>query len=238
MSDMSPRLPKLILLPGMDGTGELFGYFVRKLPQGFETFAVRYPGDRRLAYPQLLEVVRAACPATDRYVFVAESYSTPLALQFAATNPPNLAGVVLCGGFAASPMLGWRRWVCGLLAPIGFHFPLPRYAARRWLVGAGAPKPLVANVRAAIEAVQPKVIGARVREVLACDVRGELAQIAAPILCIRANQDRVVGAACSDEIRRIGQVVEFAEIDGPHLLLQREPRRAADVVASFVRGLG
>jgi pimeloyl-[acyl-carrier protein] methyl ester esterase len=238
MSDISSRLPMLILLPGMDGTGELFGDFVRDLPHGFETIAVRYPGDRRLACSRLLQVVQAACSATERYVLVAESYSAPLAILFAASNPPNLAGLVLCAGFASSPVQGWRRLVCELLAPIAFRVPIPGFATRWWLVGPGAPRSLVANVRAAIASVHPEVMAARTREALACDVRGELAQVAAPILYIRANQDRVVSAACSDEVRRISPMVEFAEIDGPHLLLQREPRRAADAVASFVRRLG
>lgn len=237
MSDMSPRLPKLVLLPGMDGTGKLFGDFVRALPHGFETVAVRYPGDRRLAYPELLEIVRAACPVDERFVIAGESYSTPLAIQFAAANPLNLAGVVLCAGFASSPMRGWRRWVCGLLAQIAFHFPLPGFAARRWLIGAGAPESLVANVRSAIASVQPEVMAVRVREVLACDVRGELAQIAAPILYIQAKRDRIVGSSCLAEIQRINPLVELAMIEGPHLLLQREPQRSAKIVADFVRGL-
>lgn len=238
MSDLSHRLPKLILLPGMDRTGELFRYFVRELPHEFETVSVRYPGNRRLGYPELLRIVRAACPVDERFVIAGESYSAPLAIQFAATNPANLAGVVLCAGSASSPIRDWRRWVYGLLAPIAFRFPLPGFTARRWLVGAGATESLVAEVRSAIESVRPEVMAERAREVLACDVRGELAQIAVPILYIRANQNRVVSATCSDEIRRISPMVEFVEIDGPHLLLQREPRRAADAVLNFVRRLG
>ena len=35
--------PKLVLLPGMDGTGELFDSFVKALPQSFTTEIVRYP---------------------------------------------------------------------------------------------------------------------------------------------------------------------------------------------------
>src|SRR5271170_4693518 len=110
MSDSVACLPKLVLLPGMDGTGELFREFVHALPQGFETVSVRYSGDRWVGYTELLQEVGAACPAAERFVIVGESYSAPLAIQFAATNPTDLAGVVLCAGFARSPVRGWRRW--------------------------------------------------------------------------------------------------------------------------------
>jgi hypothetical protein len=39
---------KLVLLPGMDGTGELFSNFEAALPSSLETVRVRYPADDTL----------------------------------------------------------------------------------------------------------------------------------------------------------------------------------------------
>jgi hypothetical protein len=42
---------------------------------------------------------------------------------------------------------------------------------------------------------------------------------------------------CLDEIQRIKPETAIAKIAGPHLILQREPQQAAEVVAGFARQL-
>jgi pimeloyl-[acyl-carrier protein] methyl ester esterase len=226
---------KLVLLPGMDGTGELFSEFIAALPETLEAVAVGYPTGRHLPYSELENFVRAACPISEPFMLIAESFSTPLALKYAATNPASLKGVVLCAGFAASPVRGWRRFLASLLAPVVFHLPMPNVAAKRWLVGADASPSLLGAVRAAIASVKPDVLAARLRAVLSCDVRGAVDQIGVPILYIRAEQDRLVSAVCVEELRQIKPEMAVVALEGPHLLLQRQPQRAAEAVVRFIR---
>ena len=226
---------KLVLLPGMDGTGELFSEFIAALPEPFEAVAVSYPTERYLPYSELENFVRAACPLSEPYMLVAESFSTPLAIQYAATNPANLEGLVLCAGFATSPVKGWRRFLGSLLAPLVFCIPLPNLAAKLWLVGADAPTSLLTAVRHAISSVQPGVLAGRLRAVLASDVRGAVGRIGVPILYIRAEQDRLVSGLCVEELRQIRPEMSVAVLAGPHLLLQRWPQRAAEAVVRFIR---
>ncbi len=77
VSTQTQRL-KLVLLPGMDGTGELFAEFVAALAGEFETETVRYPTERCLSYAELENFVRAACPISGPFLLLAESFSTPL----------------------------------------------------------------------------------------------------------------------------------------------------------------
>jgi len=233
---LSPAL-KLVLLPGMDGTGELFTDFVDALPKLFETVVVRYPSDRFLPYSELAGLVRKSCPASEPFVLLAESYSTPLAVQYAAANPTNLAALVLCAGFAASPVGGWRRVLASLIAPIMLRIPLRKSAAEFWLIGQDAPSYLLTAVQVAISSLKPNVLAARVREVITCEVLAELERITVPILYIQAKQDRLVSASCVEEIRRIKPQVRVARLDGPHLLLQREPQKSAELVSEFLLGL-
>jgi len=51
-------LPTLVLLPGMDGTGEMFAPFVSALGRSCNTLCVRYPGDVALGYAELEALVR------------------------------------------------------------------------------------------------------------------------------------------------------------------------------------
>lgn len=236
VSTQTQRL-KLVLLPGMDGTGELFSEFAASLGGEFEIATVRYPTELCLSYSELEGFVLAACSTTGAFVLLAESFSTPLAIQYAASNPVNLEGLVLCAGFATSPVRGWRRLLGWLLAPVVFRVPLPNLAAKLWLVGPGALPSLLAAVRSAVSSVQSKVLAARLRAVLGCDVRAELGRVAVPILYIQAQQDRLVSASCLEELRQIKPQMAVAVLEGPHLLLQREPYTAAETVLRFVRFL-
>ena len=74
-------IKRLVLLPGMDGTGDLFADFVSALPDGFETGIVRYPTEIFLSYSELMPLVQSLAPASEPFVLVAESFSTPLALS-------------------------------------------------------------------------------------------------------------------------------------------------------------
>ncbi|HLY63059.1 MAG TPA: alpha/beta hydrolase [Terriglobia bacterium] len=224
-----------MLLPGMDGTGKLFSKFIAALPETFEAVAVSYPTQQYLHYANLENFVRANFPIPEAYMLVAESFSTPLALKYAATNPANLLGVVLCAGFATSPLRGWRRFLASLVAPFVFYVPMPNLVLKRWLVGTDAPLSLMAAVRAAISSVPPRVLAARLRAVLACDVRAEAGRITAPILYIYGKQDRLISASCLEELRQIKPQIVVVAMEGPHLLLQREPRRAAEAVVGFVQ---
>jgi len=53
-------ITRLVLLPGMDGTGILFEPLLNVLPREWEPIVVRYPPDEARGYDELLEVVKAA----------------------------------------------------------------------------------------------------------------------------------------------------------------------------------
>ena len=85
---------RCIVLPGMDGTGELLSDFVAAMAPAFETEVVAYPRDRILGYEALLELVRPRLPVDEPYLLIGESFSGPIAIRLAASKPPRLAGLV------------------------------------------------------------------------------------------------------------------------------------------------
>jgi pimeloyl-ACP methyl ester carboxylesterase len=218
----------------MHGNGKLFSEFISMMPEPKHLEALYYPADVRLSYDQLLELVQSFVPESDPYFLLAESFSTPLAIQFASTNPQNLKGLILCAGFAASPVAGARRFLVALLAPMLFRLPISSIALEYFFIGPNASQSLKQSVRAAVSSVRPHVLSARLRAVLACDVRTDLSKIAVPILYIRATRDRLVHRNCMEEIQAILPQTAVVEVDGPHLVLQREPKRSAEIVARFM----
>ena len=228
---------RIVLLPGMDGTGKLFREFVAALPGEFQIDVVRYPIDVCLSDAELADFVRNTVQTAEPFVLLAESFSTPLAIRYAAANPRNLKGLVLCAGFASSPVQGLRRFIGSLVAPILARVALPAFAIRTFLISWDASDDLSAAVRSAVSSVRPAVIAARLHFVLACDVRKQLGDVAVPMSYIQANQDRLIPGACMNEIHRIKPETAVRAIDGPHLILQREPERTAEIVVEFIRQL-
>jgi pimeloyl-ACP methyl ester carboxylesterase len=225
----------LVLLPGMDGTGLLFSDFVVALDSRFKVEVVSYPNEEVLGYSELTELARAALPKDRPFVILGESFSGPIAIALAAQNSEMLRGLVLCCSFARSPhpaLSALRALLPAIstrLAPYGAlsHFVLGKYSTsglRRALVDA-------------IERVSPLVLRARLRAVLMIDVRENLATIRVPVLYLGASQDRVVPKKAWTTVARECPQARRLEIQGPHFLLQTNPKDCAKAVSEFVGGL-
>jgi pimeloyl-ACP methyl ester carboxylesterase len=227
----------LVLLPGLDGTGELFADFISALPQSWAATTVAYPSDRFLPYKGLRPFLSAAVPQSGRFVLVAESFSTPLAIWYAATNPPNLAAVVICAGFIGNPIRGWSGVMKALAKPWFFRLRPPRGIVEYFLLGKNPPPDLLQKFRRALHNVNPEVLSGRVHEVLDCDARDELGRTTVPLLYLKATKDRLLSLSCQDEFRRVRPDILFESVPAPHLLLQREPQKAATVIINFISGL-
>ena len=225
--------PTIVLLPGMDGTGELFAPLLGAIPAGVKARVVSYPVDRALSYDALVGVVAESLAEEAGVVLVAESYSGPVALRYAGANPGRVRGVVLCASFVRPPVPRWLRW---FVWPVLFRVRPPAVVVRRLMVGRDAPDSLVRAVREAVGTVRPPVLAGRLREVLAVDCADALGRCPAPVLWLVAGRDRLLRR--SDAV--IGGLpgVTVRTVDGPHLLLQREPGACWEVIAGFVERVG
>lgn len=198
---------------------------------------VRYPAGRTASYPELLELAKEAAPKGRDFVVVAESFSGPVAMEWGAQCPANLKALVLCCTFASNPLPWPLRWLRLGLGSWWFRRSLPKWVIRTLLVGQ-AEDSLVEDVRNSVEKVTAEVLSNRVRLALETDVRFMLERIDLPVLCLRAEQDRILGRHCDAELRRLLAQASHQTLPGPHLLLQRRPTLAAAQVNAFLDSLG
>jgi pimeloyl-[acyl-carrier protein] methyl ester esterase len=223
--------PPLVLLPGFDGTGELFAPLVDALGASREITVVRYAREPSLQ----------ACVDTARSflsnkpsVLVAESFSGPIALHVMNRFPERVQCAVLCATFATSP---FRALIPAALA-------LPAFALTANALGAAVlrvmclneardPSPIEAVSRVS-GAMTPETIKARLRVLRSLDLTPDLGNITAPTLYLRASRDRIVGRRLGQRLINGLKSVEVKEIDGPHLLLQARPRECAAAIREFV----
>lgn len=227
----------LVLLPGLDGTGNLFARFVSTLTPRLDARIVRYPADRLLSYTDLFSSVVDAIPQSQPFVLLAESFSTPVAAMIAATNPASLKGLIVCAGFIRSPVRGWLRYTKSLVQPPLFRMPPPKFVLEHFLIGADAPHELRDEVRCTLRTVAPEVMAFRVRAVMGCDAAREFSRIRVPTLYLQAEQDRLVSKASFEEIQQLKPDTILAVVGAPHFVLQREPHKAAERIAEFIADL-
>jgi pimeloyl-[acyl-carrier protein] methyl ester esterase len=93
----------LVLLPGLDGTGDLFQPLLRELPDELEPIVVSYPVHKFLDYSALRDLALQHVPAGRPFVLLGESFSGPVAVLAAAARPEGLLGVILCASFVSAP---------------------------------------------------------------------------------------------------------------------------------------
>jgi pimeloyl-[acyl-carrier protein] methyl ester esterase len=230
---MPSPLPLLVLLPGMDGTGLMFGPFVKALGD-WESKVVRYPPELT-SYEDCTAFARKQVPVDRPFLLLGESFSGPVAIALAAENPPGLQGLVLCSTFARNPRpnLGW-------LAPLVRLLPaprLPKFLLRRLLLRRPAPEALLRLVDLLLDELQPRTMKRRLLAVGAVDHTDLLVGVPVPILVLSASQDRLVPEAATRWMRE-HRALDAVRLQGPHWLLQARPKACMRAIREFLGRAG
>ena len=165
---------QMLLLPGLDGTGKLFAPLIDALPSFAEPRIVSYPNQPVKSYDELLEFVQNANPINDPFVLVAESFSGPLAIKFAAANTDKVDALILCATFVENPLPKLTVWLKGLVRPLLFRFTPPGFLLRYFLLEKNCPEALVDQLSDILKLLRPEVIASRIRLVLSADEKESL----------------------------------------------------------------
>jgi len=232
ISNTGQDKPRLILLPGLHGTEELFEPLVKELGERFETVCVTYPADEPLGYGGLLPLVTSCIPKEKPYFILGESFSGPMAVMAASRHPKNLLGVILAASFVTNPVPSWIARFRKVL-----RGPLLEARPRSFLIDRlmGSKSPVLTRnwVKKSLPALPRDVLAARIESVLTVNVREELKNLQAPVLYIAGSRDWLVGRKSIDVIWLCRPDVEIKVIDGVHMILQTNPSEAAEAIKEF-----
>lgn len=224
---------RAILLPGLDGSGRLFGPLLAAGPRALDPEPISYPPRRALGYDELAALVRPRLPR-GRFVLLAESFSGPLAVRLAAERPRGLAALILAASFLRRPLDPLLHPVRGLVGARFFGLTMPAPLVRHFMAGPDAPDAVVREVQRAIAAVDPEVLAHRSLEALQADAREALARVAVPILFIAPTRDRLVRADAHGDVLAARPDAEIAPVEGPHMILQRCPHACLARIEEFL----
>ena len=226
----SGRIP-ILLLPGMDGTGELLEDLAGRLSPSRPVHIVSYPLDKPLRYDDLTAFATARAPK-ERFAILGESFSGPVAIEIAASQP-QAAGLILASSFAWHP-------APSLLAPFARLLDLrrmPAWIADAALLGATGTPELRARLHALLKKLPREIVQARAAAALRVDKRNRLREIACPVMCLHGRFDRVTGKRCLRQILLAQPRCQLRRFDAAHMLLETHPVEAARAIDKFCGGL-
>lgn len=227
---------RCLLLPGMDGTGELLRDFAASMAPEFDADIVRYPVDVPLGYDALTAYVRERLPRDEPYLLVGESFSGPIAIRIAASRPEGLRGLVLCATFARAPRPHWWPLPAAWLGRIGGVLPanrIPTRLAAMAMLGAWSDAAWLARTREVLASLDPEVIRTRMRAGSSADETAALGQVTCPVLYLRGRHDLLVPRRSWEHVRATLPNATCVELDGPHFLLQAKADEAASAIKRF-----
>ncbi len=223
----------IILLPGLDGTGELFKPFVQYLPGRIKPIIISYPRDEVKTYNELKKLASSYLPGDIPFFVLGESFSGPLSVMISHEKPMGLRGLILCATFFKNPFFLLPSWIKFLsVSPIYRLWPLLiRLRTTLWGSDFRATADLALK---AIKSVSPAVIAHRVKSILSVNVENELRLCPFPTLYLRAERDRLVRRHNYRKVKSVKNDVKLKTIDTQHFILQMEPKRSSEILVEFM----
>jgi pimeloyl-ACP methyl ester carboxylesterase len=222
----------VLLLPGLDGTGELLKDLRNRLSAQRPVQVISYPADKPLGYDQLTTLVLDRVPK-ERFVILGESFSGPIAIEVAALEKQRVAGLILASSFARHPM----PTLLAAAAPMLDLKWIPRSIVEAVLMGSAGDLELKIALARELSRMPRSVIRARAAEALRIDKRHRLREVVCPILCLHGRLDRLVREKSTNEIRSEQPDCQIHWFDAPHMLLETHAAEAASAINQFCERL-
>lgn len=186
----------LVLVPGMDGTGQLFYRQIPSLSQSFRTATYALRNDARtmdVLVDDLGRVIDTVSPDTRRAVVVGESFGGALAMSFALARPDQVSALVVLNSFPHfAPRFRLRLARYGLaLLPWGAMSFIRRATAFR-LHSAHTHREEIRRFMELTAAASRDGYLNRLQLLMSYDIRGRLHELRPPVLFLAAEQDHLV----------------------------------------------
>ncbi len=224
---------KLVLLPGLDGTGDMFAPLLSTL-EGFDVEVVPLPQTGNQDYETLTRYVMDRLPE-EKFVLVAESFSAPIGAMLAARSIPQIKGIVFVATFLSAP----NKLLLSLskIMPLKVlaRLPFAKSAFRVLFLGKEADDNLAVLFQNTVRDLSSAVMKARLTSIQTLAL--ELPEIELPAVYILPSSDRLVPKSQSLKFKIYFKRLLVKEVEGPHFLLQTKPIAAVHILSEFADSL-
>lgn len=220
---------QLVLLPGMDGTGELFAPLLPYLSE-INVKIIPLPQSGEQNYPALASYVKSELPYDD-IVLVAESFSGPIAAILAQNTSIKIKGIIFVASFLSPPSQLLLKLASFMPVKTLAKLPLAKHAYRYLFLGENAHNSLVNLFQEVLLQLPSTIIKSRLHTMRTLHWRG--LNIALPAIYILPLSDRLVAPRKSLECKKYCNDLQLMKVDGPHFILQAQPQACATIILNF-----
>lgn len=224
---------KLVLLPGLDGTGKLFSPLLSYL-NDFQTQIIEYPLSGDQDYETLKNFVIKQLPKDD-FIIIAESFSGPIAAMIAQENSSQMKGAIFVATFLSPPKKMLLFFARILPLKIFLYAPLSRHFLRSMFFGKDADDALIKLFIDIIKTVPSSIIKQRLASVSALKTKSFKNEM--PAIYIRALSDKFVSEQKMLAFKNYFPNIKFKGLDVEHFLLQSKPNEVAIVIEEFTNSV-
>jgi pimeloyl-ACP methyl ester carboxylesterase len=209
----------------MDGTGELFIEFLSYYDGDYLVISLPESGPQEHA--TLASVINKQLPTED-YVLLAESFAGGIVLELLKLNPSHMKGVIFVASFLSSP----NKYLLQIakLLPIKAlaSVPLSNIVYKSLFFGQRTSKELLSKFITVTKSIPDLVLKNRL-EVMS-QQRLPITTSDIPSIYIRALSDRLIPSQKGREFTKVFSNIKYIEIEGPHFILQAQPKESARLV--------
>lgn len=226
---------KIVLLPGLDGTGVHFQPFLKQLPADWEAIVFRYPTESSQDYATLTDFVAQRLPREEPFCLLAESFSGPIAYRLAASARFPITSLIFVATFLSSPQPTLLPLRHALPLAWLLQFKAPDWILRRLMLDVQTSDEFLTAFWLAVEQVRPDVLVQRLGSIAA--LPGGQAQLKQPCLYLQASHDLLVPKRSIEDFKQVCPDLEVIQIPGRHFLLQAKPKPCVEAIERWLAEL-
>ncbi len=214
-----------MLLPGLDGTGELFDAFLSNFDGDYIVIALPLSGSQDHAF--LANLIKNQLPTED-YILLAESFAGGIIPELLKQNNPHMKGVIFVASFLSSP----NQFLLSIakLLPIKAlaSAPLSTIFHKFLFLGQGASKELLSKFVTVTKSIPDLVLKSRLEVMRQQRLSAKTFDI--PAIYIQALSDRLISSQKGREFSKVFTNIKYIEIEGPHFILQARAKESARLI--------
>lgn len=217
---------KIVLIPGLDGTGFLFENLIENLPHDCEVEIVSFDLISGLSYKEQAKEL-ASKYKNEELLIVGESYSGRVAYELFHLLNENVKGMVFLASFISSPSLLSRfaRFI-----PV---FALSKNALTESLLyfvgfNRSGDKGLVCRVFNSLKHANKQKLKSRLRNI--SNLKIPTLDISCPVIYVRPTKDRLVSNRAVKVLASKCTSYREVSVEGGHFIAQLNPVACAKII--------
>jgi len=217
---------KIILLPGLDGTGMLFKEMLKALPNALTIQVICLDELEGNSYANKAQYLANSLSSSELFI-VAESYSGPLAYALCNILGSKVKQLVLLASFISAPSLLSRF---AHLIPV---FALKPSKLNIWLLNkvgfaSSANKNQVSDVFKSISFANKTKLKNRLHNISRLSKPKNLH--ATPVVYIKPTNDLLVNSRAVDDVKSVFSNTKVVTINGGHFIAQTHSIECANII--------